>query len=75
MKMCRQAKDAALFSIKTAIVLLISQTMLLFGPDGYDTYHILQTVRAIPEVIFAVLLAGGLGAAWLQVIHNRQERK
>jgi hypothetical protein len=72
--MCRQAKDAALAGLKLAIVLSVCQIILLFGPEGYDTYYILQTARAIPEVIFSVLLAGGLGAAWLQVLHNRRER-
>lgn len=71
--MCRQAKYAAVSSIKLAIVLLVCQAMLLFGPAGYDTYYNLQVVRAMPEVIFSVLLSGGLGSAWLQSLHKRAE--
>ncbi|MDR0325670.1 MAG: hypothetical protein LBI19_06225 [Oscillospiraceae bacterium] len=69
--MCRQAKDTALVSMKLAIVLLLCQAMLLFGPVGYDTYYNLQVIRAMPEIIFSVLLAGGLGTAWLQTLYKR----
>ena len=71
--MCRQAKDVALMSIKLAIVLLFCQVMLLLGPAGYDTYYNLQVIRAMPEVIFSVLLAGGLGTGWMQVLDKRQK--
>jgi uncharacterized membrane protein YqgA involved in biofilm formation len=72
--MCRQAKEVALSSIRLAIVLLFCQAMLLFGPEGFDTYYVLQTVRAIPDVIRAVLLAGALGTAWMQYLHARSPR-
>jgi hypothetical protein len=69
--MCRQAKDVALVSIKLAIVLLICRALLLFGPDGYGTYYNLQVIRAIPDVIRSVLLAGALGTAWMQWLYKR----
>ena len=69
--MCVQAKDTALFSIKLAIALCISRVVLLLGLGGYDTYYNLQVTRAMPEVIFAVLVAGGIGVAWLQALHKR----
>jgi hypothetical protein len=68
--MCKHARYTALSSIKLAIVLLICQAALLYGPDGYDTYYNLQVMRAIPDVIRAVLLIGGLGTAWLQYLHK-----
>lgn len=72
--MCRQAKDAVLMSMKLAIVLLISQLMLLFGPLKYDTYYNLQILRAMPELIISVLLIGALGAGWLQSLWKRSGR-
>ncbi|MCL2003170.1 MAG: hypothetical protein FWG72_04075 [Oscillospiraceae bacterium] len=69
--MCRQAKDVALISVKLSIVLLICRIALLLGPDRYDTYYNLQVIRALPEVVRAVLLTGGLGTAWLQWLHKR----
>ncbi|MDR0293388.1 MAG: hypothetical protein LBH95_04465 [Oscillospiraceae bacterium] len=72
--MCRQAKDVMLASMKISIVLLFCQAVLLFGPTGYYTYYNLQVIRAIPEVIRAVLLAGGLGTAWLQSLSKREGR-
>jgi hypothetical protein len=71
MEMCRQAKDVALFSIKLAIVLLICQAALLFGPGGFSTYYNIQVIRAIPEIIRSVLLVGVLGTAWMQYLHKR----
>ena len=73
--MCRQARDAALFTLKLAIALSASWTILLLGPDGYDTYYNLQVARAMPEVVFAVLLAGGIGSAWLQTLFLRNGKK
>jgi hypothetical protein len=72
--MCKEAKDTALFTIKLAITLSVSRAILLLGPDGYDTYYNLQAARAIPEVIFAVLLAGGIGSFWLQTLHRRSTK-
>jgi hypothetical protein len=71
MTMCSQARDAVLASIKSAIVLSVSRLLLTLGPAGYDTYYNMQVAGALPEVIFAVLLAGGLGSVWLQILHRR----
>jgi hypothetical protein len=71
--MCKHAKDAALAGVKLAITLLISRTMLLLGPAGYDTYYNMQVASAIPEIIGAVLITGAIGAIWLQTLHKDSE--
>jgi len=73
--MCRQAKETALFTLKLSIVLLICLIMLHLGPEGYDTYYNLQVIRAMPEVIFAVLMAGGIGSAWMQYLHTKNNSR
>jgi hypothetical protein len=71
--MCAQARDAALFTLKLAIALSVSRIILLLGPGGYDTYYNLQVARAMPEVISAVLIAGGIGSVWLQMLDRRNK--
>jgi hypothetical protein len=70
--MCKEAKDTALLTLKLAIALTVSRMILLLGPDGYDTYYNIQVARAMPEIIFAVLLVGGIGAVWFQTLYKRK---
>jgi hypothetical protein len=69
--MCQHAKDTALFSLKLAIVLSVSWAIFTLAPYSYDTYYNMQVAKAMPEVIFSVLIVGGIGSAWLQALHRR----
>ena len=70
--LCSQAKDVAKTSLKMTIFLLICQIILMGAYARYGTYHIIQTVRAMPEIIAAVLFVGFIGTIWLQVLSKKQ---